>query len=99
MSVIAFLLLLSFFASLTSLVVEAAKKIIDEKENRSNNLIALCSALIIGFVGTLTYFYFTNEVLGMTQFIFAIFMGLASGLVSMTSYDKVKDLLSQLDKK
>lgn len=96
MSTVAFLLLLSFFSALTSITVEAIKKIVKDKENRSDNLIALCCALIIGFVGTLSYFYFTNEVIDMLHFIFAIFMGFASGLVSMTSYDKVKDLISQL---
>ena len=98
MSTVAFLFLLSFFATLTGLVVEAVKKILKDKENRSDNLIALISALIIGFVGTLIYFYFVGEVFEMKHFIFAILMGLASGLVAMTGYDRVKGLIEQLGK-
>ena len=98
MSSVAFLLLLSFFAALTSLVVEAIKKLMKDEENRSDNLVALCSALIIGFLGSLAYFYFTNEPITMEHLLFAILMGFASGLVSMTSYDKVKELISQLGK-
>ena len=98
MSTYAFLFLLSFFAALTSLVVEAIKKIIKDKENRCDNLIALITALIIGFVGTLAYFYFNGEVFTMKNFIFAIFMGFASGLSAMVGYDKVKELISQLGK-
>lgn len=98
MSTIAFLFLLSFFAALTGLVVEAIKKILKDKENRSDNLIALISALIIGFVGTLIYYFFTGEVFEMKHFIFAILMGIASALVAMNGYDRVKQVIEQLGK-
>lgn len=98
MSTVAFLFLLSFFATLTGLVVEAIKKVMKDKENRSDNLIALVTALIIGFVGTLLYYYFNDVTFEMKHLVFAILMGFASGLVAMNGYDKVKAMIEQLGK-
>jgi undecaprenyl pyrophosphate phosphatase UppP len=98
MSTVSFLFLLSFFATLTGLVVEAIKKIMKDKDNRSDNLIALVTALIIGFIGTLLYYYFNNVTFEMKHLVFAILMGFASGLVAMNGYDKVKAMIEQLGK-
>lgn len=98
MSMIAFLSLLSFFAVVTTLIVQAIKKVIDEKENRSYNLIALGVSLVVGFIGTLLYFYMTGVAITIQIIIFAILMGIASGLVAMNGFDKVKEAIEQLGK-
>lgn len=98
MSTVAFLFLLSVFATMTGLVVEAIKKFLNDKENRSYNAIAICVALVIGFVGTLLFFYFNGTVVTMNELVFALLMGLASALVSMTGYDRIKQCIEQLGK-
>lgn len=98
MNIVSFLFLLSAFSVITSLVVEAVKKFVSDKENRNYNSIALVVALIIGLVGTLLFFYFTNVHISGADFIFAILMGLASALVSMVGYDKVKDAIKEFNK-
>lgn len=98
MSIISFLFLLSAFSVITGLIVEAIKKYISDKENRSYNTIALIVAMIVGFVGTLLFYFFSGTVLTMTNIIFAVLMGLASALVAMEGYDRVKEAIEQLNK-
>ena len=98
MNITAFLFLFSIFSVLTGLVVEAIKKFISDKENRSYNIIVLIVALIIGIVGTLLYYYMSGTVISMTSLIFAILMGFASALGAMIGYDKVKEAIAQLGK-
>jgi hypothetical protein len=57
MSVFVFTFLLIAFSSITSLIVEAIKKVMNEKENLKYNIIVLFVAMIVGFVGTLVYFF------------------------------------------
>ena len=99
MSVIAFLFLLTIFSTATSLIVEAIKRVMDDKENLAYNVIVLCVALVVGFFGTLLYFYLTNTVLDMVNIIFAILMGLASCVGAMVGYDRVKQCIEQIGSK
>lgn len=98
MSITAFLFLFSVFSVLTGLVVEAIKKFLADKENRSYNIIVLIVAMIIGVIGTLLYYYITGVAITMAGIIFAILMGLASALGAMIGYDKVKEAIEQLGK-
>lgn len=96
MSVVAFLFLLTIFSTATSLIVEAIKKVMSDKENFAYNVIVLCVALVVGFVGTLLYFFFTNTIVDMVHLIFAILMGLASCVGAMVGYDRVKQCIEQI---
>lgn len=94
-----FLILLSSFSVLSSLVTEGIKNIVTDKVNLSYNIVALITALIIGGIGTATYYQLNSIPFTLNNVIYSILMGLASGLVSMTSYDKVKQSIEQIVKK
>lgn len=97
MSMEVFLLLLGLFSILTSLITEGVKtKFLVDTDSVYYNLVALVVAVVIGVVGTLTYYVLNYITIDLRLVIFAILMGLASGLVSMTSYDRVHDVLKML---
>ena len=99
MTTTTFLMLLSAFSVLSGLTTEAIKKMIRDKANLSYNIIALTVSLVIGGIGCAIY-YQLNEILFRTNnVIYMILMGLASGLVSMTGYDKVKQAVLQITNK
>lgn len=91
-----FLILLSCFSVLSSLVTEGIKNIAADRANLSYNIVALISALIIGSGGTAAYYQLNAIPFSENNIICMALMGLASGLVSMTSYDKVKQTIQQL---
>lgn len=90
-----FLMLLSGFSVISGLATEGIKNIITDKINLSYNIIALIIALIVGGGGTAIYYQLNAISFTVNNIIYMILMGLASGLVSMTSYDKVKQTISQ----
>lgn len=91
-----FLILLTGFSALSSLVMEGIKKSFLDNKNVSYNVVALIIALIIGTSGTFIYYQLNTIVLNSNNILYAILMGLASGLVSMVGYDKVKQTLNEL---
>lgn len=93
-----FLILLAGFSALSSLVMEGIKKSFLSSKNVSYNVIALIIALIIGTSGTFIYYQLNNIIIDTNNILYAILMGLASGLVSMVGYDKVKQTLDELKK-
>lgn len=94
-----FLILLSAFSVLSSLVTEGIKNITTDKVNLSYNIVALVTALIIGGVGTAVYYQLNNILFTLNNVIYAVLMGLASGLVSMVGFDKVKQAITQITSK
>lgn len=93
-----FLILLACFSALSSLVMEGIKKSFLSDKNVSYNVIALIIALIIGISGTFIYYQLNTISIDTNNILYAILMGLASGLVSMVGYDKVKQTLDELKK-
>lgn len=93
-----FLILLAGFSALSSLVMEGIKKSFLSSKNVSYNVIALIIALIIGTSGTFIYYQLNNILINTNNILYAILMGLASGIVSMVGYDKVKQTLDELKK-
>ena len=91
-----FLMLLSAFSVLSSLVTEGIKKVFSGKANLSYNVVALIVALVIGGGGTAIYYQLNNVVFSVSNIIYAVLMGFASGLVSMVGFDKVKQAIAQL---
>lgn len=91
-----FLILLSAFSVLTSLVTEGIKNIATDKVNLSYNIVALVTALIIGGGGTAIYYQLNNILFTSNNIIYMVLMGLASGLVSMVGFDKVKQAIEQI---
>lgn len=91
-----FLILLSAFSVLSSLVTEGVKKLFNNKTNLSYNVVALIVALIIGGGGTAVYYQLNGIIFSINNIIYAALMGLASGLVSMVGFDKVKQAVTQI---
>lgn len=96
MTVIMFLMLLSAFSVLTSLIVEGIKKLASDKANLSYNLIALITALIVGGVGTGIYYQLNGIPFTTNNIIYMVLMGLASGLCAEVGFDKVRQMVEQL---
>lgn len=96
MNVTLFLILLSAFSAISGLITEAIKKLLTEKTNLSYNLIAITVSLVVGTVGCGTYYQLNGLPFDVNNIIYMILMGLASSLVAMTSYDKLKQLIEQL---
>ncbi len=96
MTTTTFLMLLSAFSVLSGLITEAIKKLLNDKENISYNLVTLITAIIIGSIGTVIYYQLTGIPFTINNIMYAILMGFASGLTSMTSYDKVVQTLAQM---
>lgn len=99
MDISTFLMLLFAFSVISSLCTEAVKKLIDDKANFSNNLIALCMAFIVGIVGTVIYYQLNNFAFDTNNIIYMMLLGLSSGLCSMHGYDKVKQTILQITNK
>ena len=98
MDIFTFTFLLLAFSSITSLIVEAIKKVMSEKENLKYNLIVLFVAMIVGFVGTLVYFYLDGIDIVFINIFFAIAMGIFSAIGAMVGYDRVKQAIEQFNR-
>lgn len=94
-----FLILLSAFSVLSSLVTEGIKSFAADRGNLSYNIIALVTALIIGGGGTAVYYQLNSLPFTANNVIYMILMGLASGLTSMVGFDKVKQAIAQITNK
>lgn len=96
MNVTSFLMMLTGFSVLNGLVVEGIKKIFDDKVNFVYNILALITSLIIGVGGSLIYYQLNGIGFSANNIIYAVLMGLASGLVSMVGYDKVSQAVNEI---
>lgn len=94
-----FLFLLSAFAVISSLVTEGIKNVTTDKVNLPYNIAALVTALVIGGGGTAVYYQLNAIPFTVNHVIYAVLMGLASGLVSMVGFDKVKQAITQITNK
>lgn len=92
-----FLILLTAFSIITSLFVEAVKKLLNSlKVNYASNILVLCIAVIVGGFGT-AFFYVWNDIAWTATNIICIFLMIcANWLVSMLGYDKVIQAITQL---
>ena len=96
MTTTTFLMLLSAFTVLSGLTTEGIKNLISDKSNMSYNIIALIVSLIVGGVGCAIYYQLNAIPFDVNNVIYMILMGLASGLCSMVSYDKLKQCIAQI---
>lgn len=90
-----FLILLSAFSVISGLVTEGIKNLAADRVNLSYNIVALITAMIVGGGGTAIYYQLNTISFTTNNIIYMVLMGFASGLVSMTSYDKVKQTIEQ----
>lgn len=98
MTVELFLMLLSAFSIITGLIVEAIKKLLQEKEKHPYNVIAFVVALIVGGIGTLIYYQLSSIPFTTNNIIYAFLMGIASAIGAMVGFDKIKQAIGQIIK-
>ncbi len=99
MNMTTFLILLSAFSVISSLVTEGIKNMAADKANLSYNFITLVTALIVGGCGTAVYYQLNAISFTTNNIIYMILMGLASGLTAMVGFDKVKQAVEQFTNK
>lgn len=99
MNMTTFLILLSAFSVISSLVTEGIKNMTADKANLSYNLITLVTALIVGGCGTAVYYQLNTIPFTTNNIIYMVLMGLASGLTAMVGFDKVKQAIEQFTHK
>lgn len=96
MNIVMFLILLSTFAAISGLITEGIKNLIKDKANLPCNIIAIIVSLIVGIVGCIVYYLLNDVPFTVDNIVYMVLMGLASGLVSMVGFDKVKQLIEQI---
>ena len=99
MGITMFLTLLFAFSSISALITEGIKKMINDKANLSYNVIALVVALLVGTAGCGIYYQLNGILFTVNNIIYMILMGLASGVGSMVGYDKLKQTIIQITTK
>lgn len=96
MTVELFLTLLVFCSTLTSLVTEAIKKLVDDEF--PSNMLVLFVALIVGCSVVGVYYVTYGVEFNTINIMYLIFMGIANWLGAMVGYDKIKQLIEQIKK-
>lgn len=91
-----FLILLSAFSVISGLVTEGIKNLANNRVNLCCNIVALITALFVGGGGTAVYYQLNAIPFSTNNVIYMVLMGLASGLVSMVGFDKVKQAIEQI---
>lgn len=100
MTVTAFLILLTIYATMTSLLTEAIKKFLDaQKIAYASNVLVLIVAIIIGCGGTVIYYVNYQIPFTALNSVYLALMGIANWVGAMVGYDKVKQAVSQIGKK
>ena len=91
-----FITLLTGCSTLTSLIVQGIKKIMDDKGKQySANLLACIVGLVVGIGVTATYYVLASIAFTTINIVCMILMGGASALVAMVGYDKVIQMIAQ----
>lgn len=93
-----FIMLLTIYSIATGLVVEAIKKLLDEaNKTYAPNLLAFVVAILIGTIGTVLFYQLSSIAFTTNNIICAILLGCMSGIGAMVGFDKVKQLIGQLN--
>lgn len=96
MTVEIFLMLLAFFAVVTSLATEAVKKLLDSMQIvYASNIVVLILAIFIGCVGTASFYVFQGIAWTTTNALCVFLMICANWMCSMVGYDKVMQAITQ----
>ena len=97
MTVEMFIILLTAFSVVTSLVTEAVKKFFDSiNVTYASNIIALAVAVFVGGAGTVIFYAFNDIEPSFINNISVFLMMGANWIGSMVGYDKVKQAIIQL---
>lgn len=100
MTVTVFLILLTIYATATSIITEAAKKFLDgQKIAYASNVLVLAIAVIVGCGGTAIYYVNYQVPFTALNSVYLALMGVANWVGAMVGYDKVKQAISQIGQK
>lgn len=99
MTITIFIILLTAFATVTSVATEGVKKFLDNQNiTYSSNIVVLIVAVLIGCGGTALYFVNYQIPFTALNSVYLALMGLANWLTAMVGYDKVKQAIEQFKK-
>lgn len=97
MTVSMFLILLAAFATVTGLLTEAIKKLLDRRGGvYASNILALIVAIIVGIGGTAFYYVYAAIPFTIVNIISMFLMALANWLGATVGYDKVTQAIAQI---
>lgn len=100
MTVTVFLILLTIYATATSIITEAVKKFMDgQKIAYASNVLVLAIAVIVGCGGTAIYYVNYQVPFTALNSVYLALMGVANWVGAMVGYDKVKQAISQIGQK
>lgn len=100
MTVQTFVMLLTVFSTVTSLITEALKKFLDSlKYTYPSNLVVLISALLTGGIGTTIFYVLNGTEFTFENIVYIAVMIVANWIGSMVGYDKVSQLIQQINGK
>lgn len=99
MTITLFISLVTVFATATSLITEATKKVLDSKGIKyASNIVVCIVAAIVGIGGTAAYYALTSIPFTGSNIVAMILMGVAVAVGSMIGYDKVIQAVKQIKK-
>jgi hypothetical protein len=99
MTVEIFMILLTFFSTLTSLATEAVKKVLDGTEVKlPSNIIALLASVLVAGFGMSIFYVLNDYDWNAVNIVSIALMMLANWLGSMLGYDKIKQIITQFKK-
>ena len=98
MTIQIFLILLTLFSTLTSLLTEGVKNFLDGLNIKyASNIVVLAAAALVGGLGTIAAYLLAGLPFTMVNIICIPLMIVANWLGSMVGYDKVKQAILQLN--
>lgn len=99
MNVTLFVALLTMFSTLTGVITEGCKKLLnDTKISYSSNILAFTVACFVGVGGTGVYYILNSIEFNLINIVCMMLMGLATSIGAMVGYDKVIQTITQLKK-
>ena len=97
MNITLFIALLVMFSTITSLLTEAFKKILDGATIKySSNILVVIIACIVGICGTGIYYVLSGIDFTLVNIVCMPLMGLTTAVGSMVGYDKVIQAIKQM---
>lgn len=97
MNIALFIALLLAFSTITSLLTEACKKLLNDTPIKySSNVLVVIIACIVGVLGTGVYYTLCGIEFTLANIICMPLMGLATSVGSMVGYDKVIQTIKQI---
>ena len=98
MTIQIFLILLTMFATITSICTEGVKNFLNSlKVKYASNIVVLAVSTLVGGFGTIIYYLLVGLSFSATNIICIPLMIIANWIGSMVGYDKVKQAILQIN--